>query len=79
MSYKKYLNDKLKKRTKNFKLALVFISPERVNIIAEASIFFLILLSCYSFYILPPWYTSLIITFKCWCDCNVSLFISINS
>ena len=30
-----------------------FISPERVNIIAETRMFFVILLSGYSFYIIP--------------------------
>ena len=51
--YKEHLNDNLKY---DLKSRLLFISPERVNIIAEARMFFLILLSCYSLYIITPWY-----------------------
>ena len=43
-----------KDKLKTSKSRLSFISPERVNVIAKAQMFFLILLSCYCFYIIPP-------------------------
>ena len=55
MSYKKYLNDKLKRNELKHQNHACFSLPlERVNIIAEARMFFLIFFSCYSFYIIPP-------------------------
>ena len=44
-----------KKWFKNIKITVFFISPKWVDIIAEAGMFCLILLSCYPFYIIPPW------------------------
>ena len=43
-----------KNELKTSKSSLFFISSERVNVIADARIFFLIFLSCYPFYIIPP-------------------------
>ena len=61
MSYKKRLNDKFKKNElKTSKSRLFFISPEKVDIIAEVRMFFsniveLLLLLCYTtiFYVNP--------------------------
>ena len=54
MSHYKHLNEKLKKNElKTSRSHLSFISAERVNIIAETRMFFVILLSGYSFYIIP--------------------------
>ena len=67
MSYKKYLNDKSQKNElKTSKSRLFFISLDRVDIIAEARIFFLILLGCYSFYIIPPCYASIPVLYGDW-------------
>ena len=45
-----------KTKAKTSKSRLFLISPERVDVIAEARIFFfLLLLSCFSFYIIPPY------------------------
>ena len=54
MSSKKHLHDNLKNVLHTPKTRLFFISSEIADLIAEARIFFLILLSCYSFYIIPP-------------------------
>ena len=54
MSYEKELNDKFwKNELKTSKPRLLLISPERVNVIAEVRMFFLILMSFQSFYIIP--------------------------
>ena len=45
----------LKNELKTSKSRLFFIFAERVDILAEARIFFLILLSRYSFFNIPPW------------------------
>ena len=45
----------LKKWIKNIKSRLIFVYTEGGNIIAEARMFYVILLRCYSFYIIPPW------------------------
>ena len=45
----------LKNELKTSKSRLFFIFAERVDILAEAWIFFLILLSYYSFFNIPPW------------------------
>ena len=45
----------LKNELKTSKSRLFFIFAERVDMLAEAWIFFLILLSCYSFFNIPPW------------------------
>ena len=55
MSIEKRLNYKFKYELKTSKSPLLFISPERVNITGQTRMFFLIVLSCYCFYILPPW------------------------
>ena len=44
-----------KNELKTSKSRLFIISSEQINIIAEAQVFSLILLSCYSFYIMPLW------------------------
>lgn len=54
MSSKKHLHDNLKNVLHTPKTRLFFISSEIADLIAEARIFFLILLICYSFYIIPP-------------------------
>ena len=54
MSSKKHLHDNLKNVLHTPKARLFFISSEIADLIAEARKFFLILLSCYSFYIIPP-------------------------
>ena len=55
MSYKKFLNDKLKKvNWKHQNHAFLLFPPKRVNAIDEARMFFLILLRSYSFCISPP-------------------------
>ena len=56
MSYKKHLNDKLKKTKKTIKIALVFYFPQRSRYNCRGADVFLILLGCYSFYIIPPWF-----------------------
>ena len=53
MSYKKYLNDNSKKWIDIMKITRVFIFHENVDMIAKAPVFFLTLLSCYSFCIIP--------------------------
>ena len=55
MSYMNHLNKFLKNELKISKSRLFFISPEGANVTAEAWSFFLLLLSCYSFYIIYPW------------------------
>ena len=49
MSHKKHLNDKFKNELTISKSRLIFISHERVDIIAKARMFLLILLLCYIF------------------------------
>ena len=55
MSIEKRLNYKFKYELKTSKSLLLFISPERVNITGQTRMFFLMVLSCYCFYIFPPW------------------------
>ena len=49
MSHKKHLNDKFKNELKISKSRLIFISRERVDIIAKARMFLLIPFLCYIF------------------------------
>ena len=52
VSYEKHLIISFKKWIQNIEIVLFFISPERVDVIAETRMYLLILLSCYYFYII---------------------------